>query len=127
VSNAGSSRPSPWGDPVAPAGTATGRARSVVTPTRGPAPAWTEPAGARPRTQASGPAPIRISRRDRRRVRLVERFTGPRVKARVGAWRRVRSLVLLLVLGAILAAVVAAIFAAVVAGIGLGIHHLGKG
>lgn len=130
MSNAGGSRPSPWGDPVAPAGaagTATRRPRPVVTPTHGRAPAWPEPVGARPRTQLAETTVVRLTRRDRRRVRLVERFSGRRVRAKVGVWRRVRSFVLLLVLGAILAAVVAAILAAVVAGIGLAIHHLSKG
>jgi hypothetical protein len=69
------------------------------------------------------PAPVVISRRDRRRVHIVERFTGKRVHNRVGGWRRVRSIVLLIILGAILAAVVAAVFAAVIAGLTLAFNH----
>jgi hypothetical protein len=64
-----------------------------------------------------------ISRRDRRRIRIVERFTGKRVRNDVGNWRRLRSLVLLLVLAAVLAAVLTAILAAVVAGLSLAFQH----
>jgi hypothetical protein len=70
---------------------------------------------------------IRVGWRDRRRVRIVERFTGRGIRAKTGWWRRVRSIVFLIVIGAILSAVVAAILAAVVAGLALGLHHLSKG
>jgi hypothetical protein len=80
----------------------------------------------RPETPAPAET-IRVRWRDRRRVRLVEHFTGRGVRAKTGWWRRLRSIVLLLVIGAILAGVVAAILAAAVAGIALGLHHLSKG
>jgi hypothetical protein len=54
----------------------------------------------------------------------VERFSGKRVRNRVGAWRRTRSAVYLLVVGAILAAVIAAILAAIVAGLAVAFHHV---
>ncbi len=64
-----------------------------------------------------------VTRRDRRRIRIVERFTGKRVHNRVGWWRRVRSGVLLIVLAALLAAVLAAVLAAIVAGLAIAFHH----
>jgi hypothetical protein len=77
----------------------------------------------RPRVQQPTP----ISRKVRRRVRIVERFSGHRVRAHVSVWRRVRSVIYLIIIGAILAAVVAAVLAAIVAGIAVGFHHLSKG
>ncbi len=83
------------------------------------------------RSSATGPRrqaePIRVGRRERRKVHIVERFTGRRVRAKTGVWRRIRSVVFIIVIGAVLAAIVAAILAAIVAGIALGIHHVGKG
>jgi hypothetical protein len=69
------------------------------------------------------PAPILISRRDRRRVRIVERFTGKRVHNRVGFWRRLRSLVLLIMLAAVIAAALGAVLAAIIAGLTVVFRH----
>jgi hypothetical protein len=81
----------------------------------------------RPRSDGPSPlppvAPVLISRRDRRRVRIVERFTGKRLRNRVGAWRRLRSAVYLIVLAAVLAAVVGAILAALIAGLSVVFRH----
>jgi hypothetical protein len=57
------------------------------------------------------------------RVRVVEKFTGRRVKHRTGALRRLRSMLGLLVIAVIVAAVVAAVIAAVVGSIALAIQH----
>ncbi len=54
---------------------------------------------------------------------MVERFTGRRIHSRVGIWRRVRSLVMLLLLAVVLAAVVASLFSAIVAALALAFHH----
>jgi len=56
------------------------------------------------------------------RVKVVERFKGPRLKHRTGVLRRLRSLVLLVVIGVILAAALATALALVVWGISLAVH-----
>jgi hypothetical protein len=58
------------------------------------------------------------------RVKVVERFKGPRLKHRTGLWRRLRSAILLILIGLILAAALAAILSMAVWGISIGIHHL---
>ncbi len=64
-------------------------------------------------------APIRSGRR----VRVVEKFTGPRVRHRTGPWRRIRSFVGLVIIAIIVAAVIAAAIAATVGTIALAIQH----
>ena len=75
------------------------------------------------RDRPARPAPIIISRRDRRRVRIVERFTGKRVHNRVGFWRRLRSLILLILLAAVMAAALGAVLAAIIAGLTVVFRH----
>jgi hypothetical protein len=91
--------------------------------------------GPGPRTGNTGmaPAPARVSRTaagtrpavemPTGRVRVVEKFSGRRVRHRTGALRRLRSMLGLLVIAVIVAAVVAAVIAAVVGSIALAIQH----
>ncbi len=58
-----------------------------------------------------------------RRVKVIERFQGPRVHHRTGLWPRLRSIVMLVLLAALLGAAVAGGLAALVAGIAYLIHQ----
>ncbi len=56
------------------------------------------------------------------RIKVIERFQGPRLKHRTSLWRRFRSFVLLLVIGVLMAAVLATVLAMIVWGISVGVH-----
>jgi hypothetical protein len=112
--------------PLNPPGPGTGRTTTATRePTAGPR---TGAATGRTVYPRSGAEPaIRVSRRERRRVRIVEHFTGRRVRAHVSVWRKTRSVIYLFIIGALLAAATAAVLAAIVAGVAVGFHHLSKG
>ncbi len=113
-----------WGAPVpSPVGPVTGTAEGRVRP---PGTSRREDTAVRPRAPLV-PVSVALTRRERRRIRMVERFDGPRIRSRVGPWRRLRSVVLLLLLGLLLAAVLAALFSAIVAGLALAFHHVSSG
>jgi len=66
----------------------------------------------------------RIRHRPRRgEPHLVEIFRGPRLRARTGWWRRLRSVVFLLVVTVFVALIVAGLLAGIVGGISYGISH----
>jgi hypothetical protein len=112
--------------PLHPGATATSRAPTAA---REPATAYRSGTATGrtvyPRTGAE-PA-MRVGRKERRRVRIVEHFSGGRVRAHVSVWRKTRSIIYLVIIGAILVAATAAVLAAIVAGIAVGFHHLSKG
>jgi hypothetical protein len=116
-----SGRDQPGPDPYArPGGTRTVRPDPRPTPDPRTGGSGVAPTTRAPRTAAGTRA---VDELPTGRVRVVEKFTGRRVKHRTGALRRLRSMLGLLVIAVIVAAVVAAIIAAVVGSIALAIQH----
>ena len=72
--------------------------------------------------------PPRLRRRIRRRgrPRLVETFRGPRLRAKTGWWRRIRSIVFLAVVTLFVSLIIAGALAGIVGGLAYGIspRHL---
>jgi hypothetical protein len=58
------------------------------------------------------------------RVKVVERFDGPRLKHRTGLWRRFRSTVLIALIGLVLAGALAGVLGLAVWGISVIIHSV---
>jgi hypothetical protein len=72
------------------------------------------------RRVAAPPIPGQIKAR---RVRLIEKFGGRRLRHHASLWRRTRSLVGILLIGIVLASILAAIVALIVGTIALAIQH----
>lgn len=74
-------------------------------------------------SSAGADTALLTGRRDGRRVKVVEKFTGRRVRQRSGVWRRLRSAVALILIVAVTATLVAAVVALAVGSIALAIQH----
>ena len=61
------------------------------------------------------------------RIRIVERFEGPRLRHEAIFWRRLRSAMLLIVIGLVLAGTVASVLGAGIWGLSVAIHHASTG
>lgn len=61
------------------------------------------------------------------RVKVVERFEGPRLRHRASFLRRLRSAVLLIVIGLVLAGTLASVLGAGIWGLSIAIHHASTG
>jgi hypothetical protein len=117
TSGNGSREPTGWGAP------ALTSARQQPGPDPYARTAGTGPASGAARIPRTAAGTRPVAELPTGRVRVVEKFTGRRVRHRTGVLRRLRSMLGLLVIAVIVAAVVAAVIAAVVGSIALAIQH----
>lgn len=97
-----------------------GRTQAVRMPATGAGPIARSPRPPVRRPAAPAlPRPIKA-----RKVRLIEKFGGRRLRHHASVWRRVRSFVGIVLIGLVIAAILATIIAVIVGGIALGMQHI---